>query len=104
MVQNPAMYRLDRHVSRGVKVGYRRLESGVECAVFHLPWTKTTAAEGADVVLTAMEGFLEPITALRHHLNINKAVPDSAPLCALVTVEGEWKPMTQGEDSTHRAD
>lgn len=95
-MQSAAVFRPDRHVPRSAKVGHRRLQSGVEYAIFHLPWTKTTAAEGADVVLTAIDGYLNPVMVLRHHLNINKAVPDTAPFFAFENgTGGQWKPMTR---------
>lgn len=96
MVQTPVAFRPDRHIPRSAKVEYRKLREGVEYAIFHLPWTKTTATEGGDVILTAVEGFLDPVTALRHHLRINRAVPGSAPFFAFADgAEGGWKPMTR---------
>ena len=82
VVQSQTAHRPDRQVPRSAEVSYKKVRDGVEYATFHLPWTKTTASEGADVILTAVEGFLDPVMALRHHLNINKTVPVSAPFFA----------------------
>ncbi len=32
----------DKHVARGVTIGYREICSGVRYAIFHIPWTKST--------------------------------------------------------------
>jgi len=63
--------------------------------MYHIPWSKTTGADGADIVLTKINAFNDPVTALRHHLSANATVPDHAPLFAYETADGGWAPMTK---------
>ncbi|RDX48815.1 hypothetical protein OH76DRAFT_1351914 [Lentinus brumalis] len=96
LIPSRKAFRPDRHVARSAKVGYRSIPNGTRYAIFHIPWTKTTASEGADIILTGISGFLDPVTALRHHLNINSTVPGVAPLFAFEDGEdGAWRPMTR---------
>ncbi|KAI0703506.1 hypothetical protein C8T65DRAFT_709241 [Cerioporus squamosus] len=77
----------ERHVARSMKIGY---------ATFDIPWMKSTGREGADVVLTGISGFLDPVTALQHHVETNKGVPGTAPLFAFESAEAQgWSPMTR---------
>jgi hypothetical protein len=63
--------------------------------MYHIPWSKMTGTDGADIVLTKINAFNDPVTALRHHLSANAAVPDHAPLFAYETADGGWAPMTK---------
>src|SRR6202041_1457235 len=71
-----------KHVSKGAPTSFSRVRNGVEYASFHIPWSKTTKEEGADIILTAVPGPLNPVAAFRHHLSANASVPDDAPLFA----------------------
>ncbi|KAI0751137.1 hypothetical protein C8Q80DRAFT_1217985 [Daedaleopsis nitida] len=85
-----------RHVSREVKVGIRTLPNGTAYAIFHIPWTKTTGEEGANVILTEMPGLLDPVKAIQHHLNSNTAAPAGSPLFSFDTGSGRgWDPMVR---------
>ncbi|KAH9850064.1 hypothetical protein C2E23DRAFT_735920 [Lenzites betulinus] len=86
-----------KNVQSGVEVGIRVLPSGVKYAVFHIPWTKTTKKDGADIILTANSDPTDPVTALIHHRTINRGLPSHAPLFAF-ECSGEsdgWAPMTR---------
>lgn len=86
-----------KHVHFGVEVGVRNLPSGARYAVFHIPWTKTTRKDGADVILTANSDLTDPVTALIHHRTFNRGLPPNAPLFAFETslVAEGWAPMTR---------
>ncbi|EIW51304.1 uncharacterized protein TRAVEDRAFT_54675 [Trametes versicolor FP-101664 SS1] len=87
----------EKHVAAGVDVGVRTLPSDVRYAVFHIPWTKTTKREGANIILTANPDPTDPVTALLHHRVMNRALPSGAPMFAFET-NGEsagWAPMTR---------
>ncbi|TFK78483.1 DNA breaking-rejoining enzyme [Polyporus arcularius HHB13444] len=84
-----------RHVACRAGVRFEKIPgSAGSYAVFHIPWTKTTHHEGADVILTGNGDATTPERALRHHLNANTNIPDSAPLFAFETANGSWAPMT----------
>ncbi|KAI1784952.1 DNA breaking-rejoining enzyme, partial [Ganoderma leucocontextum] len=85
-----------KHVSRGAGVRFQDLRGGAQYATFHVPWTKTTKAAGADVILTANSDSTTPEAAIRHHLRANSAVPGDAPMFSFETAEGGWAPMTRG--------
>ncbi|KAH9848675.1 hypothetical protein C2E23DRAFT_738921 [Lenzites betulinus] len=85
----------EKHVARGAKPAFRVLPGGATYAIFHIPWTKTTKMAGADIILTANSDATNPVLALRHHLQANAAIPDSAPLFAFETASGGWAPMTR---------
>lgn len=87
----------EQHVAAGAKVGIRTLPSGVRYSVFHIPWTKTTQRNGADIILTENSDPTNPVTALVNHREMNRAVPSHAPMFAFEstgTSEG-WAPMTR---------
>lgn len=63
-------------------------------SVFHIPWTKTTHGEGADIVATKLDDPTNPYDALVHHLSANSSVPPHAPFFAFETPDG-WSPMTR---------
>ncbi|GBE80134.1 hypothetical protein SCP_0213370 [Sparassis crispa] len=85
-----------KHVSRSVlPIAFDRLANGAEFATFHIPWTKTTLQEGADISITARIHSTCPLVALRHHLSCNIDIPTSAPLFAFETAAGGWSPMTK---------
>ncbi|KAI0824854.1 hypothetical protein BC628DRAFT_1321576 [Trametes gibbosa] len=89
-------FEAEKYVGAGVDVGVRTLPSGVRYAVFHIPWTKTTKNDGADIILTANTDPTDPVTALMHHRSVNHALPDDAPMFAFETSEGPgWAPMTR---------
>ncbi|KAL1940108.1 hypothetical protein VTO73DRAFT_9443 [Trametes versicolor] len=87
----------DKHVMAAAEVGVRTLPSGVKYAIFHIPWTKTTKHDGADIVLTQNSDPTDPVAALLNHRSINRDVPVGAPMFSFATdqtPEG-WAPMTR---------
>ncbi|KAI0628703.1 DNA breaking-rejoining enzyme [Trametes polyzona] len=84
-----------KHVSRSVAISFRKIPDGGEFACLHIPWSKTTGAAGATITLTRLDRACDPVTALRHHLRANAAVPNRAPLFAFETATGGWSPMTR---------
>ena len=84
-----------KHVAWGAGVRFRDLRGGAQYAVLHVPWTKTTKAEGADVILTANNDPTTPEAAMRHHLDTNAVVPGEAPMFGFETAKGGWAPMTR---------
>lgn len=85
----------ERHVARSVKIAFSEIAEKGRYASFHIPWTKTTKRNGADVVLTDVDVVASPTLALRHHLNANADVPPHAPLFAYEMADGGWAPMTR---------
>ncbi|KAI0629180.1 hypothetical protein C8Q77DRAFT_1220377 [Trametes polyzona] len=82
-----------KHASAVTMVGVRNLPSGTQYAVFHIPWTKTTKQNGADVILTANSDPTNPL----NHRAVNKRVPGKAPLFAFESNDtvDRWAPMTR---------
>lgn len=64
----------------------------IRSAHFHIPWTKTTKQEGADVTVSAHPEF-DGVAALRLHLTINNDVPDSFPLFSFIDRDGKPQHM-----------
>ncbi|EGO27016.1 hypothetical protein SERLADRAFT_368511 [Serpula lacrymans var. lacrymans S7.9] len=85
-----------KHVSRSViPLTFHHLPNNTVFTTFHIPWTKTTLQDGADISVTARAHPTCPITALKHHLVCNAKVPDMAPLFASETANGSWAPLTR---------
>jgi hypothetical protein len=95
LIPSPGAFNPKKHVSRGTTVKFDRVRAGPEFVSFHVPWTKTTKECGADIILTATKTPVDPVSAFRHHLSANSAVPASAPLFAFETLDGGWAPMTK---------
>ncbi|KAF8220543.1 hypothetical protein L208DRAFT_1333183 [Tricholoma matsutake] len=90
LVPSQNLFNPAKHMSRDV---LPILHNGMEHATFHIPWTKTTAAVGADISVTACIHVTCPLLALRHHLSTNSLVPNTAPLFTFETADGGWAPM-----------
>ncbi len=74
---------------------FRAIPGAKRYAIFHVPWTKTTKAAGADVILTENSDPTTPALAVEHHLTANATVPEHAPLFSFETADGGWAPMTR---------
>ncbi len=87
----------EKHVTTGAEVGVRTLPSNVRYSVFHIPWTKTTKRDGANIILMANSDPTDPVTALLHHRVVNGGLPSGAPMFAFETngVAAGWAPMTR---------
>ena len=84
-----------KHVARGTSVVHNCTGLGVKFATMHIPWSKTTQAEGADISITAHEDLSCPYIALKHHLLCSPDVPPSAPFFSFATIDRKWAPMTK---------
>ena len=85
-----------KHVDQSEKPIFSTASNGTEFATFHIPWTKTTLQEGADISVTAHPQDPScPIAALRHHISCNTKLPSSAPMFTFETANGGWSPMTK---------
>ena len=89
------LFDADKHVTRSSPLSFNQTASGVDFATCHIPWTKTTQHEGADISITARDDPSCPIRVLQHHLRSNSSIPSSAPLFAFETKNGGWAPMTK---------
>ncbi|RDB26204.1 hypothetical protein Hypma_006840 [Hypsizygus marmoreus] len=85
------------HVIRGTDIRFAKTagSSSAEYATFHIPWSKTTLFAGANITATDNGELINPVTALRHHLQANSTVPPTAPLFAFESTSGTWEPMTK---------
>jgi len=62
---------------------------------FHIPWTKSTKEQGADVVLTACSNDLCPCAAILNHFMINNKIPADQPLFSYELPNGHYRPLTR---------
>jgi hypothetical protein len=70
-------------------------ESSIAYFHFHIPWTKTTAEDGADISIVRRAGnLLCLLVAICHHIKANASVPANAPLFTFETADG-WSPLTK---------
>lgn len=96
VIPSPGAFSPDKHVSRAsAPSSFISPALGATSTVFHIPWTKTTLQDGADISVTSRPHISCPIWALRHHLAANSAVPDSAPLFSYETADGSYAPMAK---------
>jgi hypothetical protein len=95
LIPSPNAFNPQKHVSRGTTTNFGHVRAGPEFVTFHIPWSKTTKEEGADITLTAVKSPVDPVSALRHHFSANTSVAVDAPLFAYETLDGTWAPMTK---------
>ena len=91
------LFNPSKHVARSVKYHFRNnLQNGqqLESLHFHLPWTKSTKQEGADISASA-HGSLSPSNAFRNHLRVNRDAPAEGHLFAFRTRNGSFVPMVK---------
>jgi hypothetical protein len=84
-----------RHVSRSSSFTLRAPPDGVKYSVLHVPWTKTSHGDGADIIISNLNDSTNAFTAVNHHLAANVAVPPNAPFFAYETADGGWAAMTK---------
>lgn len=85
-----------RHVAQSAKVTFKTLPGGQKSAVFHIPWSKTTHEQGADIVITANNDISDPYAALMHHVSVNMGNTTSSstvPLFSYKIGGGKMAPM-----------
>ncbi|KAG1849351.1 DNA breaking-rejoining enzyme [Suillus tomentosus] len=90
-----------KHVSCSTTIRHHTLPNQIPFTVFHIPWTKTTHGEGADIVASKIDDLTNPVTALNHHLSANSNIPATAPLFAYEMAKGGWMLMTRPWFLTH---
>ena len=86
-----------RHVSRSASFHFRNNVQGdkvIESLHLHLPWTKSTREEGADLAASA-HAPLSPADAFRNHLRVNVGAPPGGHLFAFRTPSGTYTPMVK---------
>lgn len=84
-----------KHVARSASMS---VESANGEAVFGrvlIPWTKTTGAQGADIILTAATDDTCAVKAAQHHLAVNAGAPDDMPFFSWRAADGKWYPLTK---------
>lgn len=83
------------HCSRSVDIIFNSSPSSSTSVSFHIPWSKTTRAEGFSVVLTARNDELCPVFAILNHLRVNANPPPSFSLFGFKTPSGSWTHMVK---------
>lgn len=85
------------NVTNNVALHFRSTGNSVAGVSFHIPWTKTTFQEGADVTLTARTDALCPVAALLNHNLINARAPPHTSLFAYKNTDNTWVHMTRSK-------
>lgn len=83
-----------KHVSRGAPLSFGRTRDGTQFATLHIPFSKTTGNQGADISITEFDEPSNPFFALKFHLKQNADVPDEAPFFSFVHGDS-WLPLTK---------
>lgn len=83
------------NVTNSVALHFRRVNDLIAGVSFHIPWTKTTLQNGADITLTARHDSLCPVAALLHHTLVNGRSPTSTSLFAYKNTSNVWLHMTK---------
>ncbi|KAJ7145141.1 DNA breaking-rejoining enzyme [Mycena crocata] len=86
-----------RHVTRGEEIHWETDEGRAVSTGFHIPWTKVTKEEGADLCISEPESGLSTQYAMRQHLHANSKVPAHASLFAYEKKAGGYHNMTKTE-------
>jgi hypothetical protein len=95
IIVNANSFDPSRHVSRSSSFTRRIPPEGVKYSVLHIPWTKTSHVDSADVIISNLDDITNAFTAMNHHLTANATVPPHAPFFAYETAEGGWAAMTK---------
>ena len=84
-----------KHVSRSVlPFEVLSLANSTRYVSFHIPRSKTTLTEGADILVTSRTHRSCPLQALLNHTRGNHSLPFDPPLFSFCTATG-WSPMTR---------
>lgn len=86
---------VNKHVTKNCPQSFRTDVGGTSSFSFHVPWTKTTKFDGADIIVTKINEPTDPLAALKHHLETNKSIPSSAPFFSFRTAGGGHAPLTK---------
>ena len=83
------------NVMRSSDVMLRTLSDGTRSLDFHIPWTKATREQGANVILTARSDCLCPCAAVLNHFMVNNNIPPGEPLFSYKLPDGCHRPLTK---------
>ncbi|KAG1777534.1 hypothetical protein EV702DRAFT_265422 [Suillus placidus] len=86
---------MTKHVTRSVLPIVTQESNNVRHSTFHIPWTKTTGDNGADINVTSRDHLTCPHASLFRHLEANFNIPSHAPLFSFQTPTGAWTSMTE---------
>ena len=86
---------VNKHVTKNCSQAFRQDVGGISSFSFHVPWTKTTKFNGADIIVTQINEPTDPLAALNHHLKTNNSIPPSAPFFSFRTADGGHAPLTK---------
>ncbi|KAG1777110.1 DNA breaking-rejoining enzyme [Suillus placidus] len=92
---NVNAFDVSHHISCSSSFNKHSPPEGVSYSVLHLPWTKTTHAQGANIIASKIDNVTNTFTAINHHLLVNSSVPLDAPFFAYETANGGWSAMTK---------
>ncbi|KAJ7066826.1 hypothetical protein B0H15DRAFT_794267 [Mycena belliarum] len=95
---NKSVFHPSHHPTRGAEVHYETEHDGKSISTgFHIPWTKVTKEEGADICVSEPEPALSTQYAMRQHLHANRNVPAYASLFAYEKENGGHHNITKTE-------
>ncbi|KAG1811118.1 uncharacterized protein BJ212DRAFT_1278216 [Suillus subaureus] len=95
LIPSPNVFDLIKHISHSILLISVHNSHNVCCTTFHIPWTKTTGMEGADISITECSHSTCPLAAIILHLKSNLNIPAHAPLFSSETANGSWSPLTK---------
>jgi hypothetical protein len=93
----PSLVKFDSsyHVTKAAHVIKGVSRSNIPFVSFHIPWSKTTGFDGADITLISRDDLSNPTQSFLWHRHVNSSVPDTAPLFAYETTDGGWNAWTR---------
>ncbi|KAJ6631653.1 hypothetical protein B0H10DRAFT_1938483 [Mycena sp. CBHHK59/15] len=95
---NQVSFHPSHHVTRGEEVMLELNDNGkAHSTGFHIPWSKVTKEEGADICVSEPEPGISTQYAMRQHLHANKNVPLHVSLFAYETDTGGHHNLTKTE-------
>ncbi|RXW15088.1 hypothetical protein EST38_g10767 [Candolleomyces aberdarensis] len=86
-------YNVDRN-ARMTFTSSSSSRSSQESVSLHIPWTKTTREQGAEVNVTG-HAKCSPVDALKAHLELSADAPKSSHLFSYRDQSGRWRPLTK---------
>jgi hypothetical protein len=96
--KSEAAFHPSHNVTRGEVVEFEQDNEGQAVSSgFHIPWTKVTKEEGADLCISEPEPTLSTQYALKQHLHANKNVLAYASLFAYEKATGGHHNLTKPE-------
>ncbi|KAJ7083038.1 hypothetical protein C8R43DRAFT_1142735 [Mycena crocata] len=96
LVDSPAKFDPARNVTRNCPKKRGHAANNHKFVSFKVPWTKTQKAAGDWLKSTETFDDVDTVSAFEHHLFVNLAVPDSAPLFAY-TAQSGWAHLPRAD-------